>query len=275
MITEKNLGISPISQTLLIPLAARAKEYSHTNPIVSDKKSVEFLEKMDTSDFIVDGGRISTLGILARTKIIDEEITKLMESASGTVIITLGVGLDTRFYRFPHASVTWYDLDLPEVIELRKEFVSEKVNINFIKKSVLDASWINDIKVDKKDMVIIIAEGLFMYFSENDVKRIFEMIFQGFPKSHIFFDVVHSFFVNKKISSEFLWGIDKAEEIEHLNHNIKIVQSWSMGDLFKWRQSLPLRILNVIPSTKNRSQIIHCKCTGECEEEGRCQDLVR
>lgn len=262
MITEKKLEISQVSQTLLIPLVARAKEYNHPNPIIIDKKSVEFLERIDTSDYIVDGGSISTLGILARTKVIDEEISKLMTSAASTVIINIGVGLDTRFYRFPHASVTWYDLDLPKVIELRKEFVSEEANINFIKKSVLDASWVDDIKVVENDTVIIIAEGLFMYFSEHDVKKIFEMIFHGFPKAHIFFDVVHSFFVNKKISSEFHWGIDKAEEIEKLNRNIRIVRSWSMGDLFRERQSLLFRILNVFPSTKNRSQIIHCKCTG-------------
>lgn len=73
----------------------------------------------------------------------------------------------------------------------------------------------------------------------------------------MFFDVVHSYFINKKISSTFLWGIDKAKDIEKLNSSIELIQSWSAGNLLKERQPLILRLLDFLPATKNRSQILH------------------
>lgn len=253
---KKKLKTPKISETLLIPLAARANEMNRKDAVIQDKRAVEFLNKVDTSKLIVDGGSISTLGILARTMVIDDEVKKLLNSCLNAVVINLGVGLDTRYDRIGSQKIIWYDIDLPEVIALRKEFVENK-SIHFISKSVLDDSWTKDIRVNEHDKVIIIAEGLLMYFKEDEVRKILNIISTAFPNAHIFFDVLHTFFINKKISSEFLWGIDNAKDIENLNENIKLVQSWSMGNLLKKRQQVLLRIFNILPSTRNRSQILH------------------
>jgi len=257
MIVEKEL--SEVSQTLLIPLVARAKEMAQSAPIIYDQKAAQFLDKVDTTHLIVEGGEIATLGILARTKVIDEEVLKLISNQSRTVIINLGVGLDTRFDRIRGASVKWYDIDLPEVINLRKQFIQEEKDIHFIGQSILDSSWVEEIEVSKDDSVIIIAEGLFMYFTESEVRQVLHLLTCTFPNAHIFFDVVHSFFVQKKISSTFLWGIDKAYEIEKMANGLQLIESWSMGNLLKTRQSILYRILNIFPSTRNRSQILHCQ----------------
>jgi O-methyltransferase involved in polyketide biosynthesis len=106
-------------------------------------------------------------------------------------------------------------------------------------------------------MVIIIAEGLLMYFTKEEVSQILALLSRRFPGAHMFFDIVHSYFINKKISSTFLWGINQAKDIEKLNSNIELIQSWSAGNLLKDRQPLIFKILNFLPSTKNRSQILH------------------
>lgn len=66
----------PISETMLIPLSARAAETGRDNPVISDKKSVEIISKIDTVNKVIDGGKVSTHGILARTKVIDDELKK-------------------------------------------------------------------------------------------------------------------------------------------------------------------------------------------------------
>ena len=75
----------------------------------------------------------------------------------------------------------------------------------------------------------------------------------------MFFDVVHSYFVGKGISCQFLWGLDKASDIEKMSENIELIQSWSTGNLHRERQSLMFRILNIFPSTRSRSQILHIR----------------
>jgi len=39
------------------------------------------------------------------------------------VIVNIGCGLDSRFLRIDNGSVIFYDLDLPELIDLKKRFL--------------------------------------------------------------------------------------------------------------------------------------------------------
>lgn len=257
MDNNNSAKLSTLSQTLFIPLSVRANETASPSAVIKDQKAVEIMGKANTTDIITDGGSISTLGILARTTVIDSEIQKLLSGAPNAIIINLGAGLDTRISRLDNGSLRWYDLDFPEVITLRRQYFSENERIKFIEKSALDSSWTKDISYTQDDIVIIIAEGLLMYFTEAEVQQLLELLTTHFSEAHLFFDVVHSFFVNKKISSTFHWGLDKACDIEKLNSKVKLIQSWSTGDFFKKRQPIMLRLFNFLPSTRNRSQILH------------------
>jgi O-methyltransferase involved in polyketide biosynthesis len=257
METKNSSNLLPISETLFIPLAARAAETVRDNPIISDIKSAEIIKTMNLDNKITDGGPVSTQGILARTKVIDDEVGRILFRNANAVVLNLGAGLDTRIIRMDNGLLKWYDLDLPEVIRFRSQFFDENERIRFISKSVLDATWMDEINISEDSAVIIIAEGLLMYFTEEEVSKILAFLSKRFPKAHMFFDVVHSYFINKKISSTFLWGIDRARDIEKLHSNVKLLQAWSTGDLLKDRQPLILRLLNFLPATKNRSQILH------------------
>lgn len=257
---EKNISnLLPISETLFIPLVARATETARDNPIISDTKSVEILRTMNLEDKITDGGSISTLGILSRTKIIDDEVNRILSQNANATIINLGAGLDTRITRVDNGLLKWYDLDLPDAIRVRSQFFSENERVQAIPKSVLDTTWTEQIHPYENSRVIIIAEGLLMYFMEEDVSKILALLANHYPGSHMFFDVVHSYFINKKISSTFLWGIDQAKDIEKLHSSVELIQSWSAGNLLKERQPMILRLLNILPATKNRSQILHIR----------------
>lgn len=254
-ITDSNL--MPISETLYIPLAARAAEAKKDNPLFRDDQSAKILYALNLNGKITDGGIISTLGILARTMIIDKEIKRMAAENANATIINLGVGLDTRITRVDNGLLTWYDLDLPDVIRIRGQFFQENERVQFVPKSVLDTTWTEQIHSCENSRVILIAEGLLMYFSKEEVIQILALIANRFPGAHLFFDVVHSYFVHKKISSTFLWGIDQAKDIEKLHSSIELIQSWSAGDILKERQPILLRLLNILPATKNRSQILH------------------
>lgn len=249
--------LMPISKTLLIPLLARARESTMNNPIIVDVKAAEIMSQLDIETKAFDGGEVATLGILARARVIDDEIRRVLAEKPNATIINLGAGLDTRIHRIDNGVLKWYDLDLPEVIYLRREFLSENERIRFIAKSVLDASWIQEIGTVEPEKLVILAEGLLMYFSETEVKQILYLLSSHYTGAHMYFDVVHSYFVGKGISSTFLWGLDKASDIEKMNPNIRLQEAWSTGDLHKKRQSLFFKIMNFLPSTRNRSQILH------------------
>jgi O-methyltransferase involved in polyketide biosynthesis len=245
-----------VSETLLIPLVVKAKEATHKKPLFVDKKAVEILDKIDTGDIIINGGSISTHGILARTQVIDNGVKKLLDRSPKATVINLGAGLDTRMSRLDNRYLHWYDLDLNEAINLRRCFFEENERMIYIAKSVMDFSWMDEISLSS-DETIIIAEGLMMYFSESDIKQLLSQISTRFPKAHMFFDVVHPYFVGKGINSTFQWGIAEANDIYRLSDSVHLIHSWSTGNLLKSRQPFFLRLMNVLPSTRNRSQVLH------------------
>lgn len=257
MENETTLKKATVEETLYIPLFAKAKESRLKHPIIYDSKALEIAGQLEYNmdDKRFDGGEIAHLGIISRTEILDAEIRRHLEGKTNLTVINLGVGLDTRAERLNDERITWFDLDMPEVIKLRKKFFKENERTQFIAKSVFDSSWTKDIQTSEN--IVIIAEGLLMYFTEEEIKQIFQMIAENFQGAHMYFDVVHSFFVGKGISSKFRWGIDRANDIEKYNPHITLIHSWSTGDLHKERQSLFFRIMNVLPSTRNRSQILN------------------
>lgn len=248
-----------LAETLFIPLKAKAAETKDSKGVIRDPKAVEIIEnmKLDLSRF--DGGNITHVGIIARTMIMDQGINRFLEQNPKGTVINIGAGLDTRFTRVDNGELKWFDLDVPEVIKLREKFFSESDRVKFISKSVLDSSWVNDIGISPEEPVLIIAEGILMYLKEEDVKKVFGILTSRFPGAEMYFDVVHTNFVGKGVSSDFVWGIDTARQIENLHDSIKLVESWSTGDLCKNRQSLFFRIMNISSSIRNRSQILHIK----------------
>lgn len=248
---------STISETLLIPLAARAREMNRSHPLLQDRKAAEIFAQIDPGKSIIEGSEMATHGILARTLVMDREIAHMLLQHPDLTIINLGAGLDTRISRIDNGRLRSFEVDLPQVIALRSAFFPENERLRLIAGSVLDSAWIKALGEYDCERTVIVAEGLLMYFPEADVKGLFDLLSHHFPGAHMFCDVVHPYFVGKGISSTFQWGIAKATDIERLAPSLQLVQSWCTGDLVKARQPLFYRLMNVLPGTKNRSQILH------------------
>jgi O-methyltransferase involved in polyketide biosynthesis len=83
--------------------------------------------------------------------------------------VSIGARLDTTFERIDNGSIHWYDLDVPDVIELRRQFIAETERSRYIPKSVFDLSWFEDIGSSTLGLLFV-ACGAFQYFAEKQVK---------------------------------------------------------------------------------------------------------
>ena len=76
-----------------------------------------------------------------------------------STVLHLGCGLDSRVFRIdPPATVRWYDVDLPDVIDLRRRLYPERHDYELIATSVTDLRWLDGIPADRP--VLVVAEGL-------------------------------------------------------------------------------------------------------------------
>src|SRR5690349_25082298 len=96
------------------------------------------------------------------------------------VVLHLGCGLDARVYRIdPPATVDWYDLDYPPVIELRQQLLPNREHYILIGSSVTDLTWLEPIPRGRP--VLVIAEGLVPYLIEADLRRLLTRVVDTFP----------------------------------------------------------------------------------------------
>lgn len=260
-------NLESVSETLLVPLWARATETKHSNPIIKDEKAIEMMEEIDYDFSKFDDEWLNQVVIAIRTEILDNATKAFIDKYPNAIIINLGCGLDTRFFRLNNGKICWYDLDLPEAIDIRKQFFEQTDRYKMIAKSVFDYSWVNEI-IRINEPVLIIAEGLLMYFTELEVKGLMNKLVDAFPGAEMLFEMATPTIVNSSHKHEtfsemgaiFQWGIKSGKEVEKLNPLIKFIKEWKYMDYHKsrWRQ---MRWLALIPAFKNRfsNQIVHLK----------------
>ena len=209
-----SFSISDVSSTMLITLYARAQESLSEDPIIKDPKAVEMIEiikkEITGSDNpihrkILKGSYNSKLAVTMalRSRCFDQYVADFLSEYPGGTVINLGCGLDTRFYRIDNGTVIWYDIDLPEVIDLRKRFMEENSRHVFIGNSILSPEWIAKVKTGGP--YLFLAEGLIMYLTESAVRELFISIQRELGGAEIVCEVTNSFWVDKMNSAWLKW----------------------------------------------------------------------
>ena len=178
------------SKTLYIPLYGKAMMSKEDFIIDEMAERIYEIEKEAFEN--VDTSRKLAIYMAMRAMQYDELANKFIQHDPYRIVIHLGCGLDSRKRRVGKSAMMWYDLDFPDVIELRKKYYTENMNYTMISSSVTDLSWLEKIEHRDKE-VLAIAEGLSMYLSENDIKNLMEGFRQNFKKTTFYFDAYSPF----------------------------------------------------------------------------------
>lgn len=126
------MKLDKIPETMLITLWAKAEEHHYNPHFLVDKKAEEMLPLIDYDFSKFSRSKFSQAGVCLRASLIDKETQTFLSIHPDAVVIQLGAGLDARYERLGCPEVThWYELDLPEVIQLRKDFFQENDNRSF------------------------------------------------------------------------------------------------------------------------------------------------
>jgi O-methyltransferase involved in polyketide biosynthesis len=206
------------------------------NPMLVDQTAARIIDQVDYdfSQITRNMDELSQIAWIKRSLICDQVIGKFLQSYPEGTIVNLGCGLDTTFERIDNGRLRWYDLDLPDVIELRRKFISESERRKFIASSFLEKEWLETIEV--KGSVLFIAAGVFYYFEGVQIKDFIIRLADKFPGSEMLFDVSSPVGVrvaNKKVvegsgldeKSHLKWGVENKKEIVAWDSRIKIIRT--------------------------------------------------
>ncbi len=255
-------------ETLLIPLYGKAKESKKKGAILPDSKAVEIVEKIgfDFSSLKIPD-KTNTLMCL-RAKLIDNFVRGFLSTNLESVALHLGCGLDSRYTRINNPKVDWYDLDFKEVIDIREKFFPETEKYHLIPSSVTKLNWLERIPVTRKQYIVI-AEGLFMYLLEEEIKALLMAIKERIGQYILIFDA-YSVFTSKRVKNhpslkrtgaEVHWGIDAPEKLSGWDPKIKFekeIYFTSNEEIEKlgFVGRLAYKIANLIPMARKAQRIL-------------------
>ena len=189
MKTKIKVELGDIQKTLFMPVWARAVETKKENPILVDRTALEIIDTVDFdfSKMTANLAEISQIAWIARCKRFDMIVKDFIENYPKGTIVNIGCGLDTSYERINDNTIQWYDLDLPDVVELKKKFQKESEKRRFISCSFLDTNWFDNIIVN--DKILFISTGVFVYFEEQEIRDFVIKVADRFDDSEMFFDV--------------------------------------------------------------------------------------
>ena len=262
MTPTQSIRLGQVQEMLLIPLYARALDALGKRPILNDRKAVEMVQSIDW-DFRTFGQKRRVVVGTLRTAMFDEWVKDFLRRHPEGTVVEIGAGLNTRFERLDNGTLHWFDLDLPDVVELRRKFFTDSGRRVTLAGSILDSGWMAAVR-QSPGPYCFVAEGVFFYLTGQEVRAALAQIAGNFPGASIAFDTAslkgitheNKEHARRKIAARFAWGCDDPKEIESWNIGLRLVESRSImdpPDSLRSRLSLPTRaafciLAKLIPS---------------------------
>ncbi|MEZ4640289.1 MAG: class I SAM-dependent methyltransferase [Caldilineaceae bacterium] len=268
MADKAKVTLTEEMETLLIPLYSKAVGSRQPNPILEDKKAEEIVASVD-----YDFGKLKTptktvVMMSLRARKLDDDTRAFLARHPNGVVLHLGCGLDSRCLRVDRGQADWIDLDMPQVIDLRRHFYTEDDHYHMIGSSVTDLAWIDSIDADGRP-VLVVAEGLLMYLSEVDVKALVLKLKERFPHCEMVADVFSVLTARsvgghpgiQQTGAHVQWGIDNARDMEQWADGIRLQEEWFFGDAaldqLGLGYRLAFRLSGLIPAARIAHRIVH------------------
>lgn len=249
--------VSNVSATAFITLFARAFETQTRQPIIDDPHAVAIATQIRPVLAQSDrnlcrrlaAGKLEPLVVVTvsqRARRFDRYVRDFYAHRRDAVVVNLGCGLDTRFFRVDDGRLLFYDLDLPPMIELKRRLVDEQPRYRFIAASVLDFAWMDALAESGAESFIFLAEGLFMYLAPGDVQALVMTLARRFPGCELVCEVFNNFWlrepwkgwIDRKMQRRlgfsadavFKSGVDDERHFERWAPDIRFLDDWAYYD---------------------------------------------
>ena len=244
------MDLSQVSRTAILTMICRAVEARRRQFVFDDPMAVLCLERLtsiaseEDRHWILRHKRMyegiqgrDAKALVRRVKVFDEAAHRFIAGHPHCTVVNLACGFDTRFWRIENEKCSYIEIDLPEVIDLKKEIFKDHLGYEVIAGSALDTSWIDKVTVNGNTDFILLAEGLFMWFPPQEAARLFKEIGEKFYRSQLVLDMVPEKYtkgiwkklirLHSKIDMglDVAWdfGIKNSHDIEAFGNGLKVI----------------------------------------------------
>jgi len=260
-------ALSAVSETMLATLYSHAVENHYPDALIRDPRAEELVARIDYDFKRFQLNPTNQAATCVRLRQFDRFAQAFLAAHPDGVVVHIGCGLGTRFDRVDNGQVTWYDLDLPPVIELRRKLLDETPRYKMIAASALDLAWLDVVDGHPGKAFLFIAEGVFMYFPDAEMRRLVLALRARFPGAEIVFDVASPLVVwlqNLKLARikagfRMRWSLRSYDALEGWAPGIQCLEMWYYTSV---KESIPRleklqRLFHLVPLFGKGMVILH------------------
>lgn len=227
--------LSGVAETLLMILAIRAFESQRPDALIKDERAEALVSQMDQDLLRSKLAKVedySRVAMILRSRDFDRHAQDFLARRPEAVVVHIGCGLDSRFERVDNGQVEWYDLDLPDVIEVRRKLIGgEGEHYHLLACSVLDNAWLAAVSAQPRRPFLFLAEGVLMYLEAAQVKSLVLTLLEHFPGAELAFDTFSPFlsWANNlrvtltKVGARSHWALKDGKDLERWSAGIRLL----------------------------------------------------
>jgi len=225
--------LTAVPETMLWTLHNRASEAARPDGVLRDPTCLEIYRSLPY-DYERSFGRAEPSHAV-RSVIFDGIVREFVARCPDAVIVNLGEGLETQRFRVPTGpGVLWLAVDLPEAIEVRERFIRPDRTHRHVPASALDRSWFDAVPAGRP--VLVTAQGLFMYFHEQDLRELTGALVARWPGVELVFDHIPRWLSRRSLRSRgwrktghyrvppLPWGVGRSQ-------TVPVLRSWMGPDI--------------------------------------------
>jgi O-methyltransferase involved in polyketide biosynthesis len=258
-----------VEWTNLCTLYLRAYESRSEHPILGDRAAAEAVERIN-----YDFARMHRAAkpwanqflVALRAKQLDTWADDFLRRNPDAVVLHLGCGLDSRAFRLDVPSgVSWFDVDMPDVMALRRQLYTDRPGYTMIGSSVTEPGWLKQVPADRP--ALIVAEGLLMYLNEDELRELLRRLTDRFQTGELLADLLSPWgprFSNSPLlakastSGITKWGTRDGHELTEWIPRLRLVENATFLDPAKiplTPQRIVYRILTATPFMRNYDRL--------------------
>ena len=160
--------------------------------LIYDPLAMEATDRLRDSFRSVKRKKLQNTRILAETVLFDRMLGSFLCEHANTVVLNLACGLDTRCYRMEGLYRTWYNLDRPEILAVRKSLFPVRDSVRETASDFHNSLRRNLAEESDHPILVLLKENS-LCLSAPEIRSVFHRIDDCFDCAAIFMETMSPF----------------------------------------------------------------------------------
>lgn len=184
-----------VQETLVIPMYGRMKSSQLYPFLFKDDGAARLMSRIDYDFSSLESNsrnamqRFGFLEVAVRQYNLAWEVRDYLKTHPNAAVVNLGCGLDDTGRHCDNGTCRIYNIDYPDVIEVRNDLIPPGAREVNIACDLNDTSWFQ--AIDASGGAVFFASGVFYYFLRSQVQKLVTAMAAAFPGGRLVFDAAN------------------------------------------------------------------------------------